>query len=92
MEEIKKTDKKNKKSTKSLKQDNIKDTKNYKRKSSHSASFNNKHEGNNLDYKSAIEAKVDAFFNFHKEYGIRKLVSPSKLIEANANIGCYTKY
>lgn len=39
-----------------------------------------------------IEAKIDAFFEANKEFGIKKLVSAAKLMEANANIGTPARY
>ncbi|WEK83177.1 MAG: 30S ribosomal protein S2 [Mycoplasma sp.] len=39
-----------------------------------------------------IEAKIDAFFKANEEFGIKKLVSPAKLMEVNANIGTPAKY
>lgn len=47
---------------------------------------------NPVDFKKEIQTKIDAFFEANKEFGIRKLVSPVKLIEAGASTGCYTKY
>ncbi len=44
------------------------------------------------DAKKNIENKINAFFEANKEFNIRKLVSVSKLIEANANIGLKVRY
>ena len=44
------------------------------------------------EVKKQIEAKIDAFFEANKEFGIKKLVSASKLMEVGANIGTYAKY
>ena len=45
-----------------------------------------------IDIKKNIEAKIDMFFEANKEFGIRKLISATKLMEVGANIGSQPKY
>ena len=45
-----------------------------------------------IDVKKNIEAKIDMFFEANKEFGIRKLISATKLMEVGANIGSQPKY
>ena len=44
------------------------------------------------EVKKQIEAKIDAFFEANKEFGIKKLVSATKLMEVGANIGTYSRF
>lgn len=44
------------------------------------------------EVKKNIETKIDAFFEANKEFGIKKLVSTSRLIEIGANVGTYPKH
>lgn len=40
----------------------------------------------------SMEAKIDAFFEANKEFNIKKLVSASKLMSVNANVGTPIRY
>ena len=58
----------------------------------HKAKANSSKPKTHEEVKKSIEAKIDMWFEANKEFNVQKLVSASKLMEINANMGTWGKF